>query len=192
MKQLTIAQAIEQGYEKWVYAGEGFQSLNFLSDIQDSDFQNGIILLVEKEPYQPSGISAEDLLELIGEHLNENHSSESGDDTDEVLNNIKKIDHKVLEPLIKAIDDKLDGLCYYHKATDVELLPNESTKDDKVLILAKSIGKEHNLYLMKDTASNSEWTHDINKALQISRIDACRKIKKSSFDLKIIEMDKTK
>lgn len=188
--QLTIAQAIEQGYEKWVYAGEGFQPLNFLSDIQDSDFQNGIILLVEKEPYQPSGINAEDLLELIAEHLNDNHASESGgDDTDEVLNNIKKIDHKILEPLIKAIDEKLDGLCHYYRATDIELLPNESSKDDKVLILATKIGKDHNLYLMSDTVNNSEWTKDIKQALEISRIEAHRMIKKSSFQLLIVEIN---
>lgn len=115
IEKLTIEQAIDQGYESFVYPEDGFQALKGLD--YDIDFDKKP-MLVEKEPYHPSGISAKDIAELIAENLEENHSSDSGDDTEQVYDAIMEINFSEVE---KMIDEKLSKL-YYYRQSDVELI----------------------------------------------------------------------
>ena len=69
--------------------------------------------LCEKEPYHPAGMDAKSLLEHIGDQLQNDHSSESGDDTNDVCDAIKSIDVSIVQPFIDAMNEKLQGLNYY-------------------------------------------------------------------------------
>ena len=114
-KKLTLKQAIEEGYKSFVYPEDGFQALKDLD--YDIDFDKKP-MLVEKESYRPRGLDAKNIAELIAENLEENHSSDSGDDTRQVYNSIMQIDFSDVE---KMIDEKLSKLNYYRQS-DVELI----------------------------------------------------------------------
>lgn len=114
-KKLTLKQAIEEGYKSFVYPADGFQALKDLD--YDIDFDKKP-MLVEKEHYHPSGMHAKHIAELIAENLEENHSSDSGDDTRQVYDAIMEIDFSDIE---KVIDEKLSKLNYYRQS-DVELI----------------------------------------------------------------------
>lgn len=122
MEKLTLKEAIEQGYESWLYADEQFQSLNDLAFIEDSHFNGRKIELVSKEPYSPSsGIDADSILDLLAEQIWENHHGETGDDTDTVSDAIRELPKEMFAPILKAIDDKLNTLSYY-KSSGIELV----------------------------------------------------------------------
>lgn len=118
IKTLTVKEAIEQGYKHYVYSNDGFQALKEIAD-DNIDFSREDIFLVEKESYNPSGVSSKDLAELIADHLEENHCSESGDDTHQVYETIKELDFSDVE---KRIDEALSLLTYY-RASDIKLVP---------------------------------------------------------------------
>lgn len=119
---LTLKEATEQGYESYLYAGEQFQALQDLAFIEDSDFDKGKIELVNKEPYHPSsGIDADGILDMLAEQIWLNHHDASGDDTDCVPDAIRELPKGIFEPILKAIDDKLNTLNYY-KSSGIELI----------------------------------------------------------------------
>lgn len=122
LKQLTVKQALEQGYDKWLYANRGFQGLSDLKSIEPYDFSKGKIELVHFEPYSPVGMSAKDIIELIADQIENDHSGESGDDTLQVWHSLKEIDEKHAQPLVDAIDAELQKLNYY-KSSGIELIP---------------------------------------------------------------------
>ena len=113
--KLTLEQAIKEGYKSFVYPSDGFQALKDLD--YDIDFDKKP-MLVEKESYHPLGMTAKDIAELIAENIEENHSSDSGDDTEEVYKAIMEIDFSEVE---KMIDEKLSKLNYYRQS-NVELI----------------------------------------------------------------------
>lgn len=124
MKKLTLNQAIEQGFESYLYSGEKFQSLQDLAFITDSDFEKGKIELVCKEPYNPSsGMDAGNILDFLSEQIWLNHHDESGDDTESVSDAIRELPKELFEPILKAIDAKLSTLNYY-KSSGIELVKN--------------------------------------------------------------------
>lgn len=113
---MNLQEAIEQGYEHYVHPSDGFQGAKSLTDLRDHPNQHDWdreIELIEKNPYHPSGMSGGDILELIGDQLQANHSDDSGDDTDGVADAIKDIDLAIVQPLVQAINEKLAGLNYY-------------------------------------------------------------------------------
>lgn len=121
--KLTLKEALEQGYESYLYEGEQFQSLQDLAFITDEDFLKGKIELVNKEPYSPSsGMDAASIIDMLAEQIWENHHDESGDDTDCVPDAIRELSNELFEPILKAIDDKLSTLHYY-KSSGIELIP---------------------------------------------------------------------
>lgn len=121
MAKLTLQQAIEQGYESWLYADERFQAIQDLAFIEDCHF-NRKIELVNKEPYHPSsGLDADSIIDIIAEQIWENHHDESGDDTGSVPDAIRELPKELFGPILKAIDDKLNTLCYY-KSSGIELV----------------------------------------------------------------------
>src|SRR4051812_9253440 len=91
-QELTIKEALEQGYTCYLFTDSGFQSLQDISEVDDEDLARPDIRLVDKEPYSPDGMSSKDIAELLADRLEDNHSSESGDDTLEVYNTIKELD----------------------------------------------------------------------------------------------------
>lgn len=112
---MTVSQAIAEGYTKYLYAGSGFQSLQLISDLEiNGDEDRSDLELVNKDGYHPAGISPEDLAELVIEHIEDNHISESGDDTGEISAHLKSdVD---FEPLANHINEVLSGLTYYKSA----------------------------------------------------------------------------
>lgn len=118
-EKITYQEAIAQGYEHYVYNNDGYQSLKDISDVESIDFNREDLRLVNKEPYHPSGISSKDIAELLAEHLECNHSGESGDDTEAVYDAIKALDFSEAEA---KISEALSGLVYY-RATDIKLTP---------------------------------------------------------------------
>jgi len=122
MNKLTLKEAAEQGYEYFLYSGEKFQSLKELAFITDADFENGKLELVNKDPYHPnSGIDADDILDFLAEQSWLNHHEESGDDTDAVSDIIRTIPKGLFDPILSAIEAKLNTLNYY-KSSGIELI----------------------------------------------------------------------
>lgn len=119
-KELSIKDALEQGYTKYLFNQEGFQRLLDISDIHEEELLRDDIRLVQIEPYSPNGISSKDIAELLAEHLDCQHSDESGDDTTQVYDAIKGLDFTEAENKITEALSKLN----YYKATDIKLVAN--------------------------------------------------------------------
>lgn len=120
MEKLTLTQALEQGYVYYVYQGDGYQSLKHLTDLKldPSDLERDDLELVEIDPQHPAGISSKDLAELIADHLEDQHSSETGCDTLDVYNTIRGLDFTDME---KKIAEELKGIAY-HMACGIKLV----------------------------------------------------------------------
>lgn len=119
MQQLTVKEALKQGYTKYCFNSDGFQGLKDIDgEIDPSDFEREDIRIVNKEPYSPHGMSSKDIAELIAEHIECNHVDDSGDDTEQVYDAIKEIDFTDAENKISEALSKL----HYYRATDIKLV----------------------------------------------------------------------
>lgn len=116
--EMTVKQALEEGYEYYVYDSDGWQALNYISD-NEMDFERSDIVLVKKETVSPAGIDSKAIAELIAEHLEVNHSDDTGDDTEQVYDIIKKLDFSDVE---KQIDEALNAIKYY-TSSGIKLIP---------------------------------------------------------------------
>jgi V8-like Glu-specific endopeptidase len=119
--QLTVKEALEQGYTKFGFDGREWQSaLDLQTDIDADTFsgQSGKPLLFHKEEYHP-GIDAESIKDLLADHIACNHYDETGDDTDNVEDAVRELD---FESVAEMINEKLLSTTYY-KLTDIELIP---------------------------------------------------------------------
>lgn len=73
-QQLTVKEAIEQGYTHWGYDSGEFQRLGRLEDFSNSDFKDAInygygdCVLAEKQPWYLN-ISAGDMRDMISDHV---------------------------------------------------------------------------------------------------------------------------
>lgn len=123
MTELSIKEALEQGYTKYCFNMDGFQGLKDIKDVFDEDLARSDIRLVEIEPYSPAGISSVDIAELLAEHIECNHVDESQDDTEQVYDAIKKLDFTDAENRIAEALSKL----HYYRATDIKLIANQPT-----------------------------------------------------------------
>ena len=119
VEQLTVKEALEQGYVHYVYNTDGYQSLKFISDVDDINFDRDDVFVVGKEPQTPAGINSKDLAEMIAEHLQEQFESETSDDTNSVYDAIKELDFTDME---NKIAEALSGV-YYYSATKIKLVP---------------------------------------------------------------------
>ena len=121
MEKLTLQQAIEQGYTKFLYKGEKFQSLRDLASIEDADYEKGIEL-VNKEPETiGSYIDAEQMREWVAEQSECQHSDETGDDTNQVYDTLMELPLDLFAPIIKAVNEKMKGIGYY-KSSGIDLV----------------------------------------------------------------------
>lgn len=120
--KLTLLQAIEQGYKHFVYPEDGYQALKSLSDYSE----NEIIwekkpTLCNKEPQHPAGMDAQELRDHLADVISDNHSSETGCDTDVVYDAIREID---FSDIAVKIQEKLNEINFYWQS-EIELLKSE-------------------------------------------------------------------
>ena len=120
MEQLSVKEALEQGYTKYCFNSDGFQGLKDIAgEIDPAHFERDDIRIVEIKSYNPCGISSKDIAELLAEHLECNHADDSGDDTEQVYDAIKELDFTEAE---NKITEALSNLHYY-RATKIRLNP---------------------------------------------------------------------
>lgn len=117
--ELTVAEALKQGYEYFVYAnGDQWQSLGQISDTKNINW-NSTPMITEKEGIPVSIPSAEDLADLISEHIQGQWDDETGDDTNDVSDAIKSIDFTDLRQKMEvALADK-----HYYRSSGIKLIP---------------------------------------------------------------------
>lgn len=92
MEQLTVKEALDQGYQHYCFNKDGYQSLRDISDVDEDDLKRDDICIVNKEPENIGGISCDELKDLIGEHLQCQFDDLTGDDTNSVYEAIKEVD----------------------------------------------------------------------------------------------------
>lgn len=115
MDKLTIPQALEQGYLFFGYKGIEYQTLNDLSDITQEDIDRGVCLF-SKEYTSPS--CEENIKEFIADHIQDQWSAETNDDTSDVYDAIMSIDlSDIASRVNKVLEDKK-----YYTLTDIELI----------------------------------------------------------------------
>lgn len=118
MKQLTVEEALEQGYEYYVYDDDGWQSLKDISDME-MDWNRDDISLVNKEPHHPFGLDAKYIAETLAEIISINYADESGYDGDAVYDAIKELDLSQTESLIYNALSKIT----HYKSSGIKLVP---------------------------------------------------------------------
>lgn len=108
---LTIKEAIEQGYEYYLYADTEWQTLKSIEDAKHEFLQmnHPIIFLASKEVKHPIGLSNEEIKETLADIISENYAHDTGCDTDEVYDLIKSLD---FEDVIERIDTALQSINY--------------------------------------------------------------------------------
>ncbi|QQT43321.1 Uncharacterised protein [Sphingobacterium multivorum] len=118
IKKLTPQQALEQGYVNFGYKGLEYQTLNDLSDITDEDIERGVCLF-SKEYTTPT--CQEDIQTFLADHIQDNWSSETQDDTNDVYEAIMAIDlSDIADRINKVLEDKK-----YYTLTDIELVTED-------------------------------------------------------------------
>lgn len=120
IKQLTVKEALEQGYESFVYDSDGYQSIKPI-DIEDINWSRDDISLVEKESFSPIGLEEDILKEMIIESIWNNHYENTGDDTNAIEDSLKPLNLD-LSKIKLQIDEALSELKYY-KSSGIKLIP---------------------------------------------------------------------
>lgn len=118
--QMTVKEAIEEGYEYCGRAGLEYQSLIELKDIPEIDLldHEQHWVLASKDPIKP-GITAKEISELIADMMESDWGNDTGDDTEDVYNTVSKLD---FEATAKMINDALD-FKWCRMLTKIKLIP---------------------------------------------------------------------
>ncbi len=116
--ELTVKEALEQGYEYYVYDSDGWQSLKDISDM-DMNWDRDDISLVNKDPSHPFGLDAKYIAETLAEIISINYSDESGFDGDDVYDAIKDLDLSETE---NKINESLSKINHY-RSSGIKLIP---------------------------------------------------------------------
>lgn len=117
MIQLTIAEALAQGYTKAMTAKGEFEAVVDIEDMDHTDFDRPMVVC-EKGSYHPE-ITKEGLRDTLSEDIQQYWSDQTGDDTDDISQVIENLDFSALE---KQINDALQSVTYY-KRTAISLVP---------------------------------------------------------------------
>lgn len=118
--QLTIDEALLQGYDRFIFNEDGFQCPGYIKDVTEQELAREDIRLLAKESYNPGGISSKDIAALLAEHIYCNHADDTGDDTDRVYDAIKALDFSEAE---QKISEALSNL-HYFRGTNIKLIAN--------------------------------------------------------------------
>lgn len=124
MEQLTVKEALEQGYEYYGIAERDYQTLQDIEDFSSDYIQEGeTAALFDKTPAFSPTIDAEDLAELIAEHIQCKVDDNTNDDTNDVYDKVKNLDYSATAAFInKALEEHK-----YYNLTKIQLVPNETT-----------------------------------------------------------------
>lgn len=120
--QLTVKEAIEQGYTHYGFDNGDFQHLSQLEDATPEDFQpsewrGGDAVLANKEPYYMS-ISGDSIRDVVTDQICD--SDEYKDDSGTVEDALKEMD--VWQDFAAKINDKLKEHPYWY-LTEIKLVP---------------------------------------------------------------------
>jgi hypothetical protein len=115
-KEMTVTEALKEGYEFCGRPAEEWQSLTPIHDLGPIDFEQPLFLADKKGTAYSFG--KDEIAELLSDVIGDNESQDSGRDDDEIYNAIKEIDFSHTE---KQIQDVLDGFLRY-KLTDIKLV----------------------------------------------------------------------
>ena len=119
IKELTIKEAIKQGYTKYGFQNREWQLVNDLSDalteIEEDEWED--IVLFQKKSLQPK-ISKERIAELLSDNIGDEDSDESGRDDDCVYETVKAID---FTDIAEKINKELEQHEYW-TLTDIKLV----------------------------------------------------------------------
>jgi len=124
-KQLTVKEALEQGYVNFFYNSDGWQNMKYISDIGKEhysvDWSRDDIYIVEKEAKQCISLSENELKEMILDQLECSHSDVTG--SDDSYNTIQDAFSEFnWKPFEDAIEKILEGITAY-RSTDIKLIP---------------------------------------------------------------------
>lgn len=120
--ELTIKEAIAQGY---VHAGQPYtdwQSLQKLEDLTDEDLEmhkDGLHLFTKE--YRVPSITVDTVKEMVADSIEQSWGDESGDDdTERVFKAVMELDDDFAK-IVKAVNAKVDHIkCY--DCTDIKLI----------------------------------------------------------------------
>lgn len=116
MKELTIEQALKEGYTRYGYSNMEWQTAYKIEDIEwDGNENSENLVLFDKEEICPS-ISKEAISDLLSGHIYEEECSR---DDESVYKTVKSIDFK--EMAVK-INKELEQHKYW-MITDIKLIP---------------------------------------------------------------------
>ena len=118
--KLTPTQALEQGYEYYVYPGDGYQCLKSISD-GDIDFSKNP-MATSKESIVFKGTDSDQIRDLLADANWEQWNEITGDDTESVHDLFKEIDFSTIENII---NEKLESLRYYRQS-GIELIEDNN------------------------------------------------------------------
>lgn len=118
--QLTVKEALEQGYKYCGFSGREWQSLIPIEDLTDEDFAEDTYVLAGKEPRQYL-TSNEVIADLIADTISNNEADESGRDDDEVYIGLKSLDYS---GVVEMINNELEKH-KYRTFTYIKLTPNQ-------------------------------------------------------------------
>ncbi len=117
MTEITKEEALKQGYTLCGKPNEDYQHLILIQDLNEIDL-DGSLVVADKESYYTPSIDTEDLADLIAEHLESQHGSETRDDTEEVYRIVKSLDFsKASEMINESLKDK-----QYYMLTKIKLV----------------------------------------------------------------------
>lgn len=118
--QLTVKEALEQGYKHYVYSD--VQEWSSILPIAGEGLiqWERVPMLTEKELSMYPGIDKDTIAELLAEDIYCNWEDQSGDDSDKVYDIVKALDYTAVAEMInKALSDK--KICAY-EVTDIKLV----------------------------------------------------------------------
>lgn len=118
MNELTVEQAIEQGYEHCGDSNDSWTILSAIKDLKEIDFEDKEYWVFGKEKHYP--VIGEGEMERLGEMIDESWCDETGQDDDSGI--IKVFKGFDLHPLINEINSKLKEEVWCKYATDIKLI----------------------------------------------------------------------
>jgi len=117
MKELTVKQAIEQGYTKYGMAYLEWQTANDIGDIDDDAFRNDLVLFDKEANFIT--VSGDEIGNVLADRIEDVYCEDSGDNTTCVLKTIKEID---FSELAEEINELMKSNHSYYRLTDIKLI----------------------------------------------------------------------
>lgn len=118
--ELTVKEAIKQGYKYYGISGLDHQSCqsldeNIFEEVDDYNHDN--IVLFDKK-FVVTSVSEEEIKEMVSDHVSVKHSEECYSDDDRIYNAISSLD---FSEIINNINKKLEEHKYYF-LTDIKII----------------------------------------------------------------------